>query len=203
MNYLNRECRLADAGQYFPDLTVRRYDFASSLLNEEQIHLLGRDPELLMDFLSGNDLKPKYDYRLREVFGCNDGGYISDFAYLQTYMNSRVHDLAIESSRRRARNLFMDENGGQPHLVLSSIRTAKGLFSSAYRTRISAKTGIASVHSRPLFLCRRHGVKDMSVKISFIIIPTEKDICPGDRYRCSRWRITLSSPGKHVGAIVP
>ena len=126
LNYLNYECRLATAGQYFPDLTVRRYDFASSLLNEEQVHLLGRDPKLLMEFLSGNDLKPKYDYRLREVFGCNGGGYISDFAYLQTYMNPRVHDPAIESSRRKARNLFMDENGGQPHLVLSSIRTAKG-----------------------------------------------------------------------------
>ncbi|MEQ3031747.1 hypothetical protein AAAX55_13215, partial [Alistipes indistinctus] len=65
LNYLNYECRLATAGQYFPDLTVRRYDFASSLLNEEQVHLLGSDPKLLMEFLSGNDLKPKYDYRLR------------------------------------------------------------------------------------------------------------------------------------------
>lgn len=126
LNYLSRECRLANAGQYFPDLTVRRYDFAPALLNEEQVHLLGRDPKLLMDFLSGNDLKPKYDYRLREVFGCNDGGHISDFEYLKRYMNPRVRDPYIESCRRKVRNLFMDENGGRSHLVLSSIRTAKG-----------------------------------------------------------------------------
>lgn len=126
LNYLSRECRLANAGQYFPDLTVRRYDFAPALVDEAQIRRMGNDPESLMDFLSRNDLKPKYGYRLREVFGCYDGGRVPDLESLKTYMDPRVHTPEIESCRRKVRNLFMDENGGQSHLVLSSIRTAKG-----------------------------------------------------------------------------